>query len=348
MRKKPIVIGWIALLFSSVLVGCKASNSEYVEEGMNFIEEMEYEEALNNFEKALEDSKDERLIYRGMGIAYMGLTEYKRAIDSFKKCLQLSNGVVQDFDFDVNYYLATAYFKDGQYEEAEKTYSAILDMHPKEMDAYLYRGKTRLALEEDELAKEDFDYVLKKNPTDYNQLIEICNVYEEYGYHEIGKENLQQILSENGEHMNDYDKGRVYYYLEDYEQACQYLEKSKKDGFADSFLYLGKAYEATGDYNYAASVYNSYITKDETDARVYNQLGLCRLKQQEYQLALEAFQAAMNIEGNDMMQTLRYNEIVALEYLGEYQKASVFMENYISMYPDDVDAQREAKFLKTR
>lgn len=348
MLRKSVAAGCFALLSAGMIAGCGASEGKYVREGMNFIDSMEYQSALEDFSRALEEKENERLAYRGMGIAYMGLTEYGKAVENFQKCLQLSDGMVQDVDFDVNYYLAAAYYKSGQYREAEKTCSAILALRPKELKAYLYRGKARLAMDEYEKAKEDFDCLIKKNPQDYDQLIEIYTAYEEYGYRETGEENLKQILAEYSDSMGDYDRGRICYYLQDYVRACQYLEQSKDEKSADSCLYLGKAYEATGDYNYAASVYNSFVTENPEDARVYNQLGLCRMKQKEYRQALEAFQTAMNIEDNNMMQILRYNEIVALEYLGDYKKASVLMENYISMYPDDSDAQREAKFLKTR
>ena len=62
----------------------------------------------------------------------------------------------------------------------------------------------------------------------------------------------------------------------------------------ESYLYLGRAYEATGDYNYAANVYNSYLEKYEGNAEMYNQLGLCEMTRGEYGKALEAFQAAAN------------------------------------------------------
>ena len=68
----------------------------------------------------------------------------------------------------------------------------------------------------------------------------------------------------------------------------------------------------------------------------------------EYELALMAFQSAMNIEGNDMMQTLKFNEIVAYEYMKDYKTAAALMSDYLKSYPDDAVAQREYQFLKTR
>ena len=101
----------------------------------------------------------------------------------------------------------------------------------------------------------------------------------------------------------------------------------------DSYLYLGKAYAATGDYNYASSVYSNYLSKQGPDAEIYNQLGLCELEKKDYQ---------------SLMQTLSFNEIVAYEYLQDYQKATVLLKAYLQNYPDDQTAIREQQFLSTR
>ena len=118
--------------------------------------------------------------------------------------------------------------------------------------------------------------------------------------------------------------------------------------FSDSYLYLGRAYAATGDYNYASSVYNNYLSKQGPNAEIYNELGLCEMAKKEYQNALAAFQAGKQIEGNSLMQTLCFNEIVAYEYLEDYQQAEVLMNAYLQNYPDDQTAIREQQFLSTR
>ena len=48
------------------------------------------------------------------------------------------------------------------------------------------------------------------------------------------------------------------------------------------------------------------------------------------------------------MQSLKFNEIVAYEYLGDFQKAAVLMQSYLLTYPDDKEAKREQEFLQTR
>lgn len=51
------------------------------------------------------------------------------------------------------------------------------------------------------------------------------------------------------------------------------------------------------------------------------QSGLCRMNAGSYDQALAAFQAGLQLTPNDMLQTLKYNEITAYEYLGNYAQA---------------------------
>lgn len=338
------------VLCAVVLSGCGSRGStSAVAEGMQYIEAMDYNAAMTSFATAQLNGENPRLIARGMGIASMGLTDYEAATEYFLTCLRLSNGMVEEMDYDVNYYLAAAYQKTENYEDAEKVYDAILALRPGETDAYYLRGNARLSQGQYQTAKEDFDKVIELEPTNFNRLIQVYEVLAASGYKQMGQEYLEAALEERSDKMSAYDRGRTYYYLGNYEQAQVLLEQAKDSGSAECYLYLGMAYEATGDYNYAiTNVYTSYLSRGEGDAEIYNQLGLCYLKQGEYTSALQSFQSAMQMEENSMMQVLRFNEIVAYEYLGEYTQAAVLLDNYLKTYPDDEEARREYSFLSTR
>lgn len=334
------------LLSALMLSGC--GSTEITDEGMQLVQSLNYKDALTKFDEAESAGEDMRRILRGRGIAYMGLTDYEQAVECFENALSSGMGFVQAMDYDMNYYMAAAYSKNGQYAEAEKTYDAILALKDKEEDAYFLRGTVRLAQSDYDNAKQDFDKVISMDSKNYDRLIDIYQVMDHYGYGAAGQEYLNNALSSGESQMNSFDKGRIYYYLGQYQEAALLLEESREKGGAESTLYLGRAYEAIGEYNYATNVYSSYIAKDNQNAEVYNQLGLCNMSKQDYQAALEAFQSGMQIENNGMMQTLAFNEIMAYEYLGEYQKAAVLINNYMATYPDDGMAAREQGFLSTR
>ena len=320
MKKCKLLTISVMMLMLCVACGAK-EKTDNISLGMEAVQNLEYTEALQYFNAALEEKEDERLVCRGMGLAYMGLSKYEDAL---------------------------AYFKNGQTQDALQSYDAILALRPKEIEAYYLRGYVKLCGGNFESAKEDFDKTISLEPQNYDRLIQIYNALMDNGYREVGKEYLQQVIANNEKSISNYDLGRIYYYLEDYESAKNYLSQVKISSDYEASLYLGRTYEALGDYNYASSIYNDYTLNDQSKAEIYNQLGLCRMQMEEYELALMAFQSAMNIEGNEMMQTLKFNEIIAYEYMKEYKTAAALMSDYLKTYPDDEAAQRENLFLKTR
>ena len=347
IRGRKLACIMLGISAALLLGGCN-STTEKTQEAMSLVQQLDYDAALLLFDEAESAGENERLIARGRGIASMGLTDYEQAIGYFREALSLGSGFVQPVDFDLNYYLAAAYVKNGQFEEAVETYDAILGLRPGEQDAYFLRGCALLEINEYERAKADFDKVLSMDPHNYDRLIQVYEALAHHGYQTAGREYLTSALENGGKSLDVYDSGRIYYYLGEYQKAYIALEAAKENGGAESFLYLGRAYEATGDYNYAANVYNSYLAKEGGNAEVYNQLGICELAKGEYAKALTAFQAGKQLEDSEYLQALSYNEIVAYEYLGEYQKASVLLETYLKAYPDDGQARREQGFLSTR
>lgn len=344
-RERLMVImacGWLMLL----LAGC--GSKENITQAMAQISELNYQEALDLLTAAEEAGEDEKLIARGRGIAYMGMTRYEDAEKCFLEALNCSNGIPEDMDYDINLYLATVYTKQEKYAKAEEVYNAILALRPKDDDVKFLRGVARLKLDKYVEAKEDMDQVVAKDPKNFERVLRIYEAMEAAGHKDAGQGYLTDALQNYEDQMSDFIKGRMYFYMGEYQKAYVALEDAKKDGGVEAYLYLGMAYEYTGDYNYASSVYNSYLAKEGDDARIYNQLGLCEMKKGEYVNALAAFQAGLQVEGNVMKQSLLFNEIAAYEYLGDFAQAKTLINKYLTMYPDDAEAVREAAFLGTR
>ena len=348
MLKKKSVLALVMLAGMLVFAGCNTNKStENIKLGFEAITALKYEEALGCFTRALEAKESPREIARGQGIAYLGLAKYEEAVEQFLIALSYSDEYVDDFDFDTNYYLAIAYFKNGQISEAEKVYTAILNLRDDREARYL-RGI--VFLEEDKLAaaKEDFNIALSKDNGDYDMRIEIAQALMEKGYDSEAKSYLQAALGNNEKKISDYDKGRLSYYMGDYENARNYLESTRENKNAEAVLLLGQTYEKMGDYNYAASVYSNYLTSNPNHVILLNRLGMCKLQSGDAKSALEYFEQALSLEDTSMTQVLKYNQIVAYEYLGEFDQANVLMRSYLQIYPDDKEALREYEFLKTR
>lgn len=349
MKRKMNVMAatGIFLLGMTFLSGCGEETTTYTQTGMDEVVALNYDAAMEDFAQALENGEDERLILRGQGLVYLAQQNFDSAIDCFKQSLMLSDGVPTDLDFDINYYLAAAYYKSGMLPEAKNVYDAILTLRKDEANAYYLRGVVLMESGQMDAAMTDFNHAMDLRDGDYDLVLDIYQVMSAQGYRDAGRDMLSACVASHSD-MSDYDLGRFEYYLSNYESAKSYLEQADKGESADITLYLGRTYEALGDYNYAISLYNTYLDKDHNDPEIYNQMGLCQMKMERYSEALGSFQAGMTLEDTSILQTLKFNEIVAYEYMQEYQTAAILMKEYIGTYPDDTAAAREYIFLKSR
>lgn len=346
-RTRLLILG-MGFCLGMMISGCASQKKqENTNQAFQAIEALEYEQALSLFELAANSGEEARQVNRGRGIALLGLTRYDEAIEAFLAALSDSDSRIDEFDYDTNYYLASAYCKQEKWKEGEAVYSAILNLRP-EKEGYYLRGIVYLKQEEVKKAISDFDEALRLDPSDYDLRIDVYQALAKEGYQEEGRTYLQAVMGTTGNKISDQNRGRFSYYLGDYEAARSYLESLKGEKDSESTLLLGQTYEKLGDYNYAASVYSNFLADHHDDVKILNRLGMCRLQSGDAAAALECFNQALALGDSSMTQTLKFNQIVAVEYLGDFDQANVLMKAYLQSYPDDQDAQREYEFLMSR
>ncbi len=348
--KKTITTACCILAAMTFLSGCsgkESKNQGNIALGMQAINEASYEAAAEYFNKSIEEGKELELAYRGLGMAYMNTGEYEAAKEAFILALQNGSFFVGDLEEDISCYLASAYYKLGDYDNAITTYTNVLEVSKKNDDIYFLRGVVRLEAGDLEAAIQDFDKAVSLDTKDYDRYINIYIALSQAGEEEKGKTYLEQSASLLSD-KQAYEKGRILYYMEDYNGAVSILEELSEAGDNGATLYLGKSYEALGDMNYAASLYEKYLQTDESNGEVYNQLGLCKLNMGEYENALSCFQKGIATGQTEVMQELLFNEASAYEYISDFSTAKTKFSEYLAKYPNDENAKREYEFLKTR
>ena len=155
-------------------------------------------------------------------------------------------------------------------------------------------------------------------------------------------------------------------YLEDgnYKEAVTAFQKAVDEGkkTAEAYRGLGMAYYEQEDYESAKDAFEKAIgsRRRERIRSFIIFLGICGMKLNDYNYALEQFNQGISLSQNsgtsmedaesfsEVLQEMRFNQIVCYEKLGDWENAKTKIAEYIQVYPDDADAQREAKFLETR
>lgn len=350
MKKNKGLFFGLLLGMAVTAAGCGHKEGENIKAGFEAVELSDYKGALQCFEQAIVSGEDLELSYRGCGITYLGMADYENSITAFEKALDNGGIFAGDLERDINFYMATALYKNGQPDEAAKLLDAIIESDKKNADAYFLRGSILIEEADYEGGIYNFEQAIANTTDSHGMKIDIYEVLAGNGYEEKGREYLTRMLDEE-KNLSDYEQGVVYFYLEDYDNARNHLEVAKQSAKKEKgeIVYmLGRTYEQLGDSNYAGVLYSEYLGEAPEDALIYNQLGLCKLASGNYDEAIHAFEDALALEDASMAQTLRYNQIVAYERAGDFAKAKSLMNAYLSSYPDDEAAQREAIFLSTR
>ncbi len=338
---------WVVLLAAVLLLGgCAKEDKVKLENGEKLVKEEAYEEALAVF-KELEDSKaDKRRVYRGMGISYMGMEQYEEAVSALEKSLKEAGGRISDWEYDTNYYLAVAFEKNGERQEAIETWSNLIDAK-KDAESYFQRGLLYLENEKTEQAEKDFDAAVAANEKDFSLPVRI---YEAISgdYPELGAKYLRLLTereAKSGEAL--YYKGIAYNGLGEITAAEDTLKQAVKEGFSEANLALGEMFNVEESYDYAIGFYQTYVKENPESERAYEELMAAQMVQKDYSGALETFGKAKKLE-NISGKELDWYEIICYEYMGDYAAAREKAAVYVEAWPKNEKAQKEYEFLKTR
>lgn len=345
MKGKYIVLTGCILC---LLAGCGKERVSDYELGTEDLLGKNYESAIANFETAIADGgKNEAEAWRGEGIAYYKLGQYEEARQALEQAKSIAGEKDEALLADILSYLAAVCFHQEDYEGSIQTCNELLELR-KNQDGYFLRGRSYLYLNDYDNASSDFDKAVADSE-DYNDYLNVYQVYTECELKADGEEYLERALNIEGRDEEDhYNRGRLYYYLEEYDQAKEELTSSYNDGYKQAAIYLGKVYAELGDTTNARVMYQECLEDEELKAKAYNGIAYCDILDGDYDTALTNIQAGLDTGDEEEKQGLLFNEIIAYEKKTDYASAKEKMTAYLALYPTDKAAVKENYFLETR
>lgn len=351
MEKKQMAAALLALCMAAGLSGCGArpSGGALTKQGMAAVEALDYAGALELFEQAISAGEDALPLYRGAGMAYMGLAQYEQAVKAFDEALNRADGKMPETVKDLLMYKASAQFRLKDYEGTASSCDQLTESGEETADAFYLRGASYLCLGYQDRAREDFDRAVALTPDDYPLYLNIYESYETQNLSGIGDEYLQTALNIAPEDAEDYYCiGQIYYYLEQYDRAQNALITPMGEEYLPAMNLMGRVYLAQEDYGHALNIYETIREKFGESGESCNGLALCSLAAGEYGQALQYIQEGLALDDEDARQELLFNEVVAYERMLDFSTAQAKAREYVSLYPTDETGQRELEFLNTR
>lgn len=329
------------------LAGCSAENSRNYKQAAQDLKIGNYEIALEEYETSVAAGVKPAQSYRGAGVAQMKLGNYEDAITNFNNALACDK-VGRKLKKDILSYRAAAYLKIKAYNEAMTDCQTLAESYDMDADLYFLTGKVALAMDSYEEAGSDFEQAYGEDAT-YDRAIQIYGAYLEKDMEADGTRYLEAALSGTAKNAQDhYDRGRVYYYMEDYDNAADELKKAIDSDNTEALALLGMVYMDQGDSENARTMFQKYVSQADNGAKGFNGLALCDMEAGDYDSALSNITSGIQTADGEEMQNLLFNEIAVYEKKLDFQTALQKAQEYLELYPEDKTVKKELAFLKTR
>ena len=141
-----------------------------------------------------------------------------------------------------------------------------------------------------------------------------------------------------------------------YKEAADAYQEAIDEGkdLAEAYLGKGMAYFELEEYPAAKQALSDAIDSGiEETPIIYNMIAISDMEQGNIDTALVSFEKGISLAGSSdeydkVVQEMMYNVVVCYEKQTDWENAKAKIAEYIAKYPNDEDAQKEAKFLETR
>ncbi len=324
----------------------------FINQGMTYIKLGQLEKAVESFQVALEKDGANMLALRGLGIAYLKMGQYEDAIAAFDNAIANTGTRVDELDYDILQYKGEAQYGMSDYDGAIITYGKLIDLGIDTIENYIRRGILYGYQKQYDSAISDFESAINEDKSNHETYIQVYNELTKLGKEDIANEYLKKALNIEGNSDNDHlMRGKIYYMLNDMENAKTEIQSASNSGNKEAKYYLARIYEEMEDYNSAMSLYQEELANGTDEpAIIYNQIAICKMKQEDYSGALSMIEQGLKEASITLEQTkkLKWNEAMVYEQMGDYQTAYNKIKEYGDTYSYTEEVEKELAFLKTR
>ncbi|MBQ8639567.1 MAG: tetratricopeptide repeat protein [Lachnospiraceae bacterium] len=336
-------------LFNQAITQDSSCAEYYVNKGMALSAMTDYENALICFEQAVNLDSGLAHAYRGKGITCSREKDYPAAIAAFDQALACIRDQKSSLACDIIGYRAAAKTLSGDYDGAIADYETLIACEYEKERMYLLLGHVYIKKQDVDLATIQYQNSINQNHKDLKKYLEMAETLEAAGFEEERLRVLEAALSLTADtDEKHYDRGVIYLELDQVKEAFAEFEQAYNMGYLQAGYYLGYCYELWEQYSEAELIYQKQLTVSAQDARIYNQLAVCQLKQQKYQEALVMINQGLALNDQAVSDDLLWNRVVCYEKMREYASAMTTLEEYLVKFPSDEKAKQELSYLRSR
>jgi len=205
------------------------------------------------------------------------------------------------------------------------------------LDGAFLAGRVATITDDMTTARMNLEKAVRLNPGLTEAHMLLAGVYFKQRDYSAAVSAYQKVVELDGQRAEaHYGLASVLLKMHRFGEAIPSLEKAiaLNIGVKEAFYDLGTAYEDTQNYAKAAEAYERYLnSKPEGTGAGYLRLGTCRMKLNEYEAAIAAFEEARKVQPKDVKTIVSLAEACAAA--GQLDKAEASYRALIALNPDE-------------
>ncbi len=198
-------------------------SAEYISKGVSSLKDAKVEDAITQFNRAIDLDPGKAVAYAARGSAYFRLGKLDNAFSDYNKAIEINP------DLEIAYQgRGSVYYRQGQLDNAISDYTRVIKIKPGLVNAYIDRG----------------------------------NIYQKQGRFDEAISDFSKVLEmKPGDAITYFLRGYAYYQKNQYDNAISDYSKAVEldPGFAVAYHNRGMAYHFKGEYKKAISDYDKAI-----------------------------------------------------------------------------------------
>jgi tetratricopeptide (TPR) repeat protein len=239
----------------------------FFELGNEAFDEENFEEAIKQFNKALDIEPDNDEILYNLSLSLYCTDEYQTSIAVSNKIMFLDND--PDIFELALFNRGNCYHKLNEYEKAINDFSAIIDLYPDDPNAYYNRANAREKLGDAKGAQEDRHVAKHLDQKESTQ-----NLYRTPEPSEIGDYSLDIFIQDKERLLNEisvtpnsyslhFELGNAYAKIREFHKAIEHFNKAielyPEDFYENANQNLIAAYSDIADYHKVIELANEFL-----------------------------------------------------------------------------------------
>lgn len=289
----------------------------YMKAAQQFVDNGFYEEAIDQYNKALVLDPKNGSAYEARGKANELLKNFESAAGDYEKAAVFMENPAE------NYYKAAQIFQ--KLSENQKSLDDIkraIEQRSKFYDAYVLQCEVLMTLKKYEDAKTAAENALNTKNTAYAMYLLGLSQYNLEDYTEA-EQNLEKAIIKDKLLLSSYlylaklqlKTGKKQYAIDN----CSYVIKNDRNN-KDAYFIRSEAYNDNGEYQKAIDDASKAISLDTSNVNYYIQRGKYYVKLAQYQNAINDYTLALNIDALNV--DALESRAEAYESINEKEKAA--------------------------